>query len=66
MEITPNVSGIPVGGCNVSNLGYAEGNVFMAESEMQIRAMLAAISIESKNKGIGLNSGKTNVMATTK
>lgn len=66
MEITPNVSGIPVGGCNVSNLGYAEGNVFMAESEMQLQEMLAAISIESKNKGIGLNSGKTDVMATTK
>ena len=66
MRSLQDIPGITVGGNSVNSLRYADGTILMAENEIQLQDMVDIIATESQNKGLSLNSRKTEVMVITK
>ena len=53
-------AGIKIAGRNISNLGYADDTILMAESEEELKSLLK-VKEESEKVGLKLNSQKNNV-----
>ena len=58
--------GVRVEGNNINNLRYADGTVLIANSEEKLRNILTTATVESENKGLQLNSKKTECMVISK
>ena len=56
-------AGIKIAGRNNNNLGYAEDNTLMAESE-ELKSLLMKVKAESEKVGLKLNIQKTKIMAS--
>ena len=54
--------GIRVGGHNRNNLRYADDTVLISENEKDLQQLLNIVESKSKEKGLELNSKKTEVM----
>ena len=50
----------------INNVRYADDTVLTAENEKDIQNLVNIIEIESKGKGLELNSRKTEVMVISK
>ena len=57
-------AGIKMAGRNISNLGYADANTLMAESEEELKSFLMKVKEESEKVGFKLNIQKTKIMAS--
>ena len=57
-------AGIKIAGRNNNNLGYAEDNTLMAESEEELKSLLMKVKDESEKVGLKLNIQKTKNMAS--
>ena len=55
-------AGIKIAGRNISNLGYADDNTLMAESEEELKSLL--MKLKSEKAGLKLNIQKTKIMAS--
>ena len=51
-------AGIKIAGRNISNLRYADGTTFMAESEEELKSLLMKVEVESEKFGLKLNIQK--------
>ena len=49
---------------NISNLRYTDDNIFMAESEEELKSLLMNVKEESEEIGLKLNLQKTKIMAS--
>ena len=57
-------AGIKIAGRTNNNLGYAEDNTLMAESEEELKSLLMKVKDESEKVGLKLNIQKTKIMAS--
>ena len=57
-------TGIKIAERNTSNLRYADGTIFMAESEGELKSLLMKVKEESEKVGLKLNIQKTKIMAS--
>ena len=55
-------AGIKIAGRNISNLGYADDTILMAENEEEQKSLLMKVKEESENVGLKLNIQKTKIM----
>ena len=55
---------IKIAGRNISNLGYADDNTLMAESEEELKSLLMKVKEESEKAGLKLNIQKTKIMTS--
>ena len=51
-----------MGGHNINNLRYADDTVLVSENEKDLQQLLNIVESKSKEKGLELNSKKTEVM----
>ena len=58
-------SGIKIAARNINNLRYANDNILMAKSEVELKSLLMKMKGESKNVGLKLNIQNTKVMASS-
>ena len=58
--------GIRVGGHNINNLRYADDAVLISENEKDLQQLLNIVESKSKEKGLELNSKKTEVMVISR
>ena len=58
-------SGIKIAARNINNLRYANDNILMAKSEVELKSLLMKMKEESKNVGLKLNIQNTKVMASS-
>ena len=58
--------GIRVGGHNINNLRYADNTVLISENEKDLQQLLNIVESKSKEKGLELNSKKTEVMVISR
>ena len=54
-----NEKGLRVGGCNITNIRYADDTVLMAESAEDLQRLLDVVVRESERKGLSINCSKT-------
>ena len=57
-------AGIKIAGRNISNLGYADDTILMAESKEELKSLLMKVKEESEKVGFKLNIQKTKIMAS--
>ena len=57
-------AGIKIAGRNINNLRYADDTILMAESEEELKSLLAKVKEESEKVGLKLNIQKTKIMAS--
>ena len=57
-------AGIKIAGRNISNLRYADGTTFMAESEEELKSLLMKVKEDSEKAGLKLNFQETKIMAS--
>ena len=58
------LAGIKIARRNINNLRYADDNTLMAESEEELKSLLAKVKEESEKVGLKLNIQKTKIMAS--
>ena len=58
-------AGIKIAGRNINNLGYADDNTLMAESEEELKTPLMKVKEESEKVGLKLNIQKTKIMVSS-
>ena len=58
--------GVRVGGNNINNLRYANDIVIIAYLQEKLQNILTTVTIKSENKGLQLNSEKTECMVILK
>ena len=52
-------AGIKIAGRNINNLRYADGTIFMVESEEELKSLLMKVKVESEKVGLKFNIQKT-------
>ena len=57
-------AGIKIARRNISNLRYADGMAFMAESEEELKSLLMKVKEDSEKVGLKLNIEKTKIMTS--
>ena len=57
---------VRVGGNNINNLRYANETVLTADSEEKLQNILKTVTAESENKGLQVNTKKTECMVISK
>ena len=57
-------AGIKIARRNINNLRYADDTTLMAESEEELKSLLAKVKEESDKVGLKLNIQKTKIMAS--
>ena len=57
-------AGIKIAGKNINNLRHADDTTLMAESEEELKSLLAKVKEESKKVGLKLNIQKTKIMVS--
>ena len=55
-----------MGGNNINNLRYADDTVLISENEKDLQQLLNIVESKSKEKGLELNSKKTEVMVISR
>ena len=55
-----------MGGHNINNLGYADDTILISENEKDLQQLLNIIESKSKEKGLELDSKKTEVMVISR
>ena len=55
---------IKIAGRNINNLRYADDTILMAESEEELKSLLAKVKVESEKVGLKLNIQKTKIMVS--
>ena len=58
-------AGVSLAGRNISNFGYVDDTILMAESEEEIKSLLMKVKEESENFGLNLNIQKTKIMVSS-
>ena len=58
--------GVKVGGRNINNLRYADDTVLIADSEQKLQTLLTTAMVKSEEKGLQLNTKKTECMVISK
>ena len=58
-------TGIKIAGRNINDLRYADDTTLMAESEEELKILLAKVKEESEKIGLKLNIQKTKIMASS-
>ena len=58
-------SGIKISRRNINNLRYADDTTLIAESEAELKSLLAKVKEESKKVGLKLNIQKMKIMTST-
>ena len=53
-----------IAGRTINKLRYAEDNILMAESEVELRSLLMKVKEESEKASLNLNIQKTKIMAS--
>ena len=66
MRQIEEMEGLKIGGHNINNIRYADDTVLTADSEEKLQELLNKVVEESKNKGLELNSKKTESMIITR
>ena len=66
MRRIEEIEGLKIGGHNINNIRYADDTVLAAYSEEKLQELLNKVMEESENKGIELNSKKTESMIITR
>ena len=66
MRQIEEIEGLKIGGHNINNLRYADDTVLTADSEEKLQELLNKVVEESENKGLELNSKKTESMIITR
>ena len=56
---------IKIAGRNINNLGYADDNTLMSESEEELRSFLMKVKEEYEKAGLKLSIQKTKIMASS-
>ena len=64
--IMRNIEVIRVGGHNINNLRYADYTVLISENEKDLQQLLNIVESKIKEKGLELNSKKTEVMVISR
>ena len=62
MRQIEEIEGLKIGGHNINNIRYADDTVLTADSEEKLQELLNKVVEESENKGLELNSKKTESM----
>ena len=57
-------AGIKTARRNINNLGYADDNTLIAESEEELKSILMRVKEESEKAGLKLNIQKTKIMVS--
>ena len=57
-------AGIKIAGRNINNLKYADGIIFMAESEDELKSLLMKVTVEGEIVALKLNILKTKIMTS--
>ena len=58
-------TGIKIARRNINNLRYADGTIFMAESEEELKSLLMKVKEESEKSDLRLKIQKTKIMASS-
>ncbi|GFS23497.1 lactation elevated protein 1-like [Elysia marginata] len=66
MRQIEEMEGLKIGGHNINNIRYADDTVLTADSEEKLQELLNKVVEETKNKGLELNSKKTESMIITR
>ncbi|KAK3750249.1 hypothetical protein RRG08_041278 [Elysia crispata] len=66
MRHIEEIEGLKIGGHNINNIRYADDTVLTADSEEKLQELLNKVVEESENKGLELNSKKTESMIITR
>ena len=66
MRQIEEMEGLKIGGHNINNIRYADDTVLTADSEEKLQELLNKVVEESENKGLELNSKKTESMIITR
>ncbi|GFR80495.1 catenin (Cadherin-associated protein), alpha 3 [Elysia marginata] len=66
MRQIEEMEGLKIGGHNINNIRYADDTVLTVDSEEKLQELLNKVVEESKNKGLELNSKKTESMVITR
>ena len=66
MRQIEEMEGLKIGGHNINNIKYADDTVLTADSEEKLQELLNKVVEESENKGLELNSKKTESMIITR
>ena len=66
MRQIEEIQGLKIGGHNINNIRYADDTVLTADSEEKLQELLNKVVEESENKGLELNSKKTQSMIITR
>ena len=66
MRQIEEIEGLKIGGHNINNIRYADDTVLTADSEEKLQELLNKVVEESQNKGLELNSKKTESMIITR
>ena len=57
-------AGIKIAGKNINNLRYADDTTLMAESEEELKSLLAKVKEQSEKVGLKLNIQKMKILAS--
>ena len=57
-------AGIKIAWRNINNFRYADGTIFMAESEEELKSLFMRVKEESEKAGLKLNIQKKKIMAS--
>ena len=57
-------AGIKIARRNINNLGHADDNTLMAESEEELKSLLMKVKVESEKVVLKLNIQKMKIMAS--
>ena len=57
-------AGIKIARRNIDNLRYADDNIFMAESEEELKSLLMKVKEDSEKVELKLNIQKTKIMTS--
>ena len=57
-------AGIKIAWRNINNFRYADGTIFMAESEEELKNLSMKVKEKSEKAGLKLNIQKTKIMAS--
>ena len=61
-----DMKGVSIGGVNINNLRYADDTVLIAESSMNLQALLTAVNEKGKSYGMEMNITKTRSMVVSR
>ena len=65
-EALDDGEGININGQNITNIGYADDTIILAESEQHLQHMIDKLDAACEQYGMGMNAKKTKTMIVEK